>query len=86
MGTPQHPSPAGFHAAQAVVDAVQALVGIRAIAALVTTLGVTRTWGGRERLSIPEPPLPGCSEDIRPGQTDMEKGPSAYLILYLLPY
>lgn len=50
-GTPHHPSPAGFHAAQAVVNAVQALVGTGAVAALVTALGVARTWGGRERLS-----------------------------------
>lgn len=50
-GTPDHPSPAGFHAAQAVVDAVQALVGIRAVAALVAALRVAQTWEGRDQLS-----------------------------------
>lgn len=43
VGTPHHPSPAGFHAAQAVVDAVQALVGIGAITALVAALRVAQT-------------------------------------------
>lgn len=42
MGTPHDPSPASFHTAQAVVDAVQALVGVGAIAALVTALRVAR--------------------------------------------
>lgn len=44
MQAPRRPSPAGFHTAQAVVDAVQALIGAGAIAALVTTLGVAGTW------------------------------------------
>lgn len=49
-GTPHHPSPASLHAAQAVVDAVQALVSTGAVAALVTALRVARTWEGRDQL------------------------------------